>query len=91
MRRLCTPWGKVTPYTEPGFVPTFDLEIKCRRQTQASRSLSRVPPSSSEAAELHAFCLRYGQLEENLEGTERVWIGETRIENCMLMFPQERK
>lgn len=72
--------------------------MKRRRQSLALRSLSRVPPSSSEAAELHEFYLKYGQGHqvENLSHdststTERVWMGDTVLEKCMLMFPQERK
>lgn len=66
-------------------------EIKRRRQCQASRSLSLVPPSSAEAAELHSFYLRYGASEEDVDdGIERVWMGDTQLEKCMLMFPQER-
>ncbi|KAF8797711.1 Thioesterase/thiol ester dehydrase-isomerase [Phlegmacium glaucopus] len=73
-------------------------QIKQRRKSLALRSLSRVPPSSSEAAELHAFYLKYGQGQEQGENaghdlvatTERVWMGDTVLEKCMLMFPQER-
>ncbi|KAG5638406.1 hypothetical protein H0H81_000183 [Sphagnurus paluster] len=67
-----------------------------RRQTSALRSLSRVPPSSAEAEALHSFYLRYGQHDEKGENSldpaqgEQVWMGDTRLEKCMLMFPQER-
>ena len=67
--------------------------MKKRRQSNALRSLSRVPPSSSEAADLHSFYLQHGQEEDGIdvENKERVWMGDTTIEKCMLMFPQERK
>ncbi|KAF5375348.1 hypothetical protein D9615_008028 [Tricholomella constricta] len=70
--------------------------LKQRRQSTALRSLSRVPPSSAEAEALHSFYLRYGQHDEkemtktdHTQG-EQVWMGNTRLEKCMLMFPQER-
>ncbi|KAJ7590728.1 Thioesterase/thiol ester dehydrase-isomerase [Mycena floridula] len=67
-------------------------EMKQRRQNRALRSLSRVPPSSHEAEELHSFYLKYGQDEhgDSSDGIERVWMGDTRLEKTMLMFPQER-
>ncbi|KAJ7778460.1 Thioesterase/thiol ester dehydrase-isomerase [Mycena metata] len=66
-------------------------DMKKRRQSQALRSLSRVPPSSTEAAALHSFYLRYGQdAKDSTDSDERVWLGDTRLEKCMLMFPQER-
>jgi hypothetical protein len=66
--------------------------MKNRRQELALRSLSRVPPSSVEAADLHSFYLRYGQEETQVQdGSERVWMGDTITEKTLLMFPQERK
>jgi acyl-coenzyme A thioesterase 9 len=69
--------------------------MKKRRQLQALRSLSRVPPSSAEAEALHSFYLKYGQDAKDLnrsdEDDERVWMGDTHLEKTMLMFPQERK
>ena len=65
-------------------------DMKGKRQSLALHSLSRVPPTSEEAAELHTFFLTYGQAEIS-EQKERVWMGDTRIEKTMLMFPQERK
>lgn len=62
---------------------------KKRRQSLALRSLSRVPPSSTEAEELHSMYLQYGQ-DNGLSDYERVWMGETHLEKTMLMFPQER-
>ncbi|KAG6826443.1 hypothetical protein H0H92_015770 [Tricholoma furcatifolium] len=69
--------------------------LKTRRQSKSLQSLSRVPPSSSEAKDLHDFYLQYGQPDEPIEGSsngagERIWMGDTRLEKCMLMFPQER-
>ncbi|TFK47256.1 Thioesterase/thiol ester dehydrase-isomerase [Heliocybe sulcata] len=63
---------------------------KNRRQTMASRSLDRVPPSSAEAQILHDFYLKYGKEDLDLTDNERVWMGDTQLEKCMLMFPQER-
>ncbi|KZT24926.1 Thioesterase/thiol ester dehydrase-isomerase [Neolentinus lepideus HHB14362 ss-1] len=64
---------------------------KTRRQSMASRSLDRVPPSSAEAQVLHDFYLKYGRDDQQLEEREeRVWMGDTKLEKCMLMFPQER-
>jgi len=65
--------------------------LKNRRQELALRSLSRVPPSSSEAEDLHSFHLRFGQEVHMHDEFERVWMGDTVIETAMLMFPQERK
>ncbi|KAJ8583428.1 Thioesterase/thiol ester dehydrase-isomerase [Rhizopogon salebrosus TDB-379] len=63
---------------------------KKRRQTLALRSLSRVPPSSAEAADLHAMHLQHGQDDHPSSHYERVWMGDTHLEKTMLMFPQER-
>ncbi|KAG6887669.1 hypothetical protein C0995_013621 [Termitomyces sp. Mi166 len=68
--------------------------MKKRRQSGALRSLSRVQPSSVEAGALHDFYLQYGQhdAEEESDPTdERVWMGDTKLANCTIMFPQERK
>ncbi|KAG6837783.1 hypothetical protein H0H93_001710 [Arthromyces matolae] len=65
--------------------------MKKRRQSGALRSLSRVPPSSTEASALHDFYLQYGQENPTEDASgERIWMGDTRLEKCMLMFPQER-
>ncbi len=53
-------------------------DMKDKRQTLALHSLSRAPPTSEEAAELHTFFLTYGQ-EESAEKKERVWMGDTRL------------
>lgn len=68
-----------------------NVDAKRRRQTLALRSLSRVPPSSAEAADLHAMYLQYGQDNDPSSTYERVWMGDTHLEKTMLMFPQERK
>ncbi|KAJ4001152.1 Thioesterase/thiol ester dehydrase-isomerase [Lentinula boryana] len=99
-------------------------ELKRRRASLAQRSLSRVPPSSQEAAALHQNYLEFGESisqhnyghqqasptvktahydfiglgdsQDSLSSAgldytaELVPMGETRIERCMLMFPQER-
>ncbi|KAA1475712.1 Thioesterase/thiol ester dehydrase-isomerase [Dentipellis sp. KUC8613] len=59
-----------------------------RRQSLAALSLSRVPPTSSEAESLHSFVLKHGKEDE--VNPERVWMGDTALERTMLMFPQER-
>ncbi|PPQ64908.1 hypothetical protein CVT24_008248, partial [Panaeolus cyanescens] len=68
--------------------------VKQRRQEIAQISLSRVPPSSAEAAELHAMHIKYGQhIMENLKpdtGKDHAWMGDTILEKNLLMFPQER-
>ncbi|KAF7307702.1 hypothetical protein MKEN_01130200 [Mycena kentingensis (nom. inval.)] len=63
-------------------------DLKQRRQSQALRALSRVPPSSTEAAVLHGYYLQHGQ--EESKDVDRVWMGDTCLEKTMLMFPQER-
>jgi len=67
--------------------------MKQRRQSNALKSLSRVPPSSGEAAYLHSFYLKHGQgqAEGTDRGSDHVWMGDTILEKCLLMFPQERK
>lgn len=78
--------------------------MKNRRLTTASKSLDKVPPTSAEAADLHAFWLKYGvqegigygaqlRSEKDSEGGDHnhVWMGDTVLEKCLLMFPQERK
>lgn len=63
---------------------------KNRRKHAALQALSRVPPSSDEAAELHATYLKCGQEDDSLVWSDRVWMGDTLLEKTMLMFPQER-
>ncbi|KDR74111.1 hypothetical protein GALMADRAFT_250901 [Galerina marginata CBS 339.88] len=65
-------------------------QMKQRRVANAQKSLEKVPPSSSEAADLHDFYLKYGQTETPDSAPDRVWMGNTILEKCMLMFPQER-
>ncbi|KAJ3847591.1 Thioesterase/thiol ester dehydrase-isomerase [Lentinula lateritia] len=61
-------------------------ELKRSRASRAQRSLSRVPPSSQEAAALHENYLKLGAaISQHSYGHQ-----QTRIERCMLMFPQER-
>ncbi|KAG5644533.1 hypothetical protein DXG03_008187 [Asterophora parasitica] len=74
------------------------IDLKERRASSALRSLSLVPPSSAEAEALHSFHLRNGHGPPGLthdanalEEEQKVWIGDTTLENCMIMFPQERK
>ncbi|KAG6845152.1 hypothetical protein H0H87_012948 [Tephrocybe sp. NHM501043] len=73
---------------------TMGEHMKKRRQSGALRSLSRVPPTSVEAAALHDFYLQHGQYhmrdEDEPAVGDKIWMGDTRLEKCMLMFPQER-
>ncbi|KAF9472834.1 Thioesterase/thiol ester dehydrase-isomerase [Pholiota conissans] len=74
--------------------------MRLRRQNTALKSLTKVPPSSAEAAALHEFYLLHGEggpgeRNEGREGREgregdHVFMGDTVLEKCMLMFPQER-
>ncbi|KAI0751650.1 Thioesterase/thiol ester dehydrase-isomerase [Daedaleopsis nitida] len=72
----------------------FDLgeAHKNKRLAHANRSLSRMPPTSEEAEALHSLHLKYGQ-EESLHASpdmDPVWMGDTRLEQTLVMFPQER-
>lgn len=62
-----------------------------RRKAAALQSLLRVPPTSSEAAELHATYLKYSHDSSANSIGDRVLMGDTLLEKTMLMFPQERK
>ncbi|KJA15154.1 hypothetical protein HYPSUDRAFT_149535 [Hypholoma sublateritium FD-334 SS-4] len=64
--------------------------MKERRKTVALKSLSKVPPSSKEAADLHSFYLKHGEGEDAVAGADHVFMADTVVEKCMLMFPQER-
>ncbi|KAJ7058107.1 Thioesterase/thiol ester dehydrase-isomerase [Mycena amicta] len=64
-------------------------DLRQRRQSQALRALSRVPPSSAEAEALHSYYLQHGEDSKD-SPRDRVWMGDTKLEKCMLMFPQER-
>ncbi|KAJ7482314.1 Thioesterase/thiol ester dehydrase-isomerase [Mycena galericulata] len=88
--RAVHPLIKSTPEEEALY--SMGEDMKKHRQSRALRSLSRVPPSSKEAETLHSFYLRYGQdsTASPSDKYERVWMGDTRLEKCMLMFPQER-
>ncbi|KAH7102421.1 HotDog domain-containing protein [Auriculariales sp. MPI-PUGE-AT-0066] len=64
-----------------------------RKKAQSLTSLDRVPPSSEEASVLHSFFLANGKAVRKLEptdATERVTMKSTRLQNCFMMFPQER-
>lgn len=63
---------------------------KTRKQVMAQSSLSRVPPSSEEAQALHNVYLS-GLQHSHALGQEKIWMGDTKLEKTMLMFPQERK
>lgn len=77
--------------------------MKQRRASLAMKSLSKVPPSSAEAALLHTLYLQHGEGGAGIstgtgkldgvldDGKDHVWMGDTVLEKCLLMFPQERK
>ncbi len=65
--------------------------MKERRKAAALKSLSKVPPSSKEAADLHSFYLKHGEGKDAVAGADHVFMADTVVEKCMLMFPQERK
>ncbi|TFK69794.1 Thioesterase/thiol ester dehydrase-isomerase [Pluteus cervinus] len=72
---------------EENVLYSMGKQMKQRRSTVALQSLSKVPPSSEEAEDLHTYFLQHGQ---KAASESRVWMGDTRIENTLLMFPQER-
>ncbi|KAH9477054.1 Acyl-coenzyme A thioesterase 9, mitochondrial [Psilocybe cubensis] len=93
--RQVNPLALTTP--EERSLHLLGEHMKQRRQSSALKSLSRVPPSSEEAEELHAVYLKHGQGKERVEGggdldpgVDHVWMGDTVLEKCLLMFPQER-
>ncbi|KAG9311056.1 HotDog domain-containing protein [Chiua virens] len=62
-----------------------------RRKILALQSLSRVPPSSEEAEELHHTFLKYGRVDQPYSlQSDQMWMGDTKLEITMTMFPQER-
>ncbi|KAJ2915336.1 hypothetical protein MD484_g5070, partial [Candolleomyces efflorescens] len=71
---------------------SLGAQMKQRRQISAMQSLSQVPPTSAEAEKLHSFYLKHGQGQNggSRPDQERVWMGDTHLSKCMLMFPQER-
>jgi acyl-coenzyme A thioesterase 9 len=90
---MCVPLESFACTVSP---PITATAIKEKRHSRALRALSRVPPSSAEAAALHSFYLSYGQERDTGSAGDagsggKVWMGDTRLEKCMLMFPQERK
>ena len=68
-------------------------ELRERRQKRLAEALDRVPPSSDEATLLHNMHLKYRSdvwPMHPVDGVEPVPIRETRMENTLLMYPQER-
>ncbi|KAI0748818.1 HotDog domain-containing protein [Irpex lacteus] len=70
---------------------------KNRRHRHAIQSLARVPPSSEEAAALHALYLQStspspssSSTESDEKKIERVKMEDTRVEKTLTMYPQER-
>src|SRR5260221_14082192 len=67
--------------------------LKEGRQKRVAEALNRVPPSSSEAALLHNLYLEYRSdiwPMHPVDGIEPVPIRDTRMENTLMMYPQER-
>jgi len=68
--------------------------LKGRKQVVSQQSLSRLPPSSEEAQALHTLYLNDLNHEsdpgKSADAAEKVWMGDTKLEKTMLMFPQER-
>ncbi|EJD38364.1 Thioesterase/thiol ester dehydrase-isomerase [Auricularia subglabra TFB-10046 SS5] len=57
------------------------------RKALSLTSLDRVPPSSEEAKVLHDYFLEHSRAHD---AVERVPMEGTRLQNCFMMFPQER-
>lgn len=64
---------------------------KERRIAFALKSLDRVPPTTEEVEQSHRLYLDHGENAKCESHTKRVWMEDTCLENCILMFPQERK
>jgi len=68
-------------------------ELRERRQKRLAEGLDRVPPSSEEATLLHNMHLKYHSdvwPMHRAGGIEPVPIRDTRTENTLMMYPQER-
>ena len=68
-------------------------ELRERRQKRLAEALDRVPPSSDEATLLHNMHLKYRSdvwPMHPVHGVEPVPIRDTRMENTLMMYPQER-
>jgi len=68
-------------------------ELRERRQKRLAEALDRVPPSSEEATLLHNMHLKYRSdiwPMHPVDGIEPVPIRDTRMENTLMMYPQER-
>ena len=95
MRRRSSRGAKVDyniPYTYSKITRSFP-ELRERRQKRQAEGLDRVPPSSEEATLLHNMHLKYqsdGWQMHSAGGIEPVPIRDTRMENTLMMYPQER-
>lgn len=68
-------------------------ELRERRQKRVAGALDRVPPSSEEATLLHNMHLKYRSDDfpmHPVDGIEPVPMRDTRMENTLMMYPQER-
>jgi acyl-coenzyme A thioesterase 9 len=87
--------GKGKPWRIPtnSTMTRFFSELRERRQKRLAEALDRVPPSSGEATLLHNMHLKYRsdvQPMHPVDGIEPVPIRDTRMENTLMMYPQER-
>lgn len=95
MRRRSSRGAKVDChilYTHSKITRSFP-ELRERRQKRQAEGLDRVPPSSEEATLLHNMYLKYQSdvwPMHRAGGIEPVPIRDTRMENTLMMYPQER-
>jgi len=95
MRRRSSHEAKVACHRFPtNWTITVSLsELRERRQKRLAEALDRVPPSSDEATLLHNMHLKYRSdvlPMHSVDGIEPVPIRDTRMENTLMMYPQER-
>ncbi|KAL7423786.1 hypothetical protein Q5752_001370 [Cryptotrichosporon argae] len=64
-------------------------EHKRTKSEHSKRTLDKVPPSSAEAAALHALMLSAAKADA-IDGERVVPMRETEVESVQLMFPQDR-
>ncbi|KAF8584449.1 Thioesterase/thiol ester dehydrase-isomerase [Ramaria rubella] len=86
------PIPRLTPSTpEEQALFVMGAAHKGRKMSLALNSLDKAPPTTIEVAKLHQLFLHHGQnrMHPNTD-PERVWMEDTAVENCLLMFPQER-
>ena len=95
MRRCFSHEAKVDCHWFPtnSTITISHSELRERRQKRLAEALDRVPPSSGEATLLHNMHLKYRSdiwPMHPVDGIEPVPIRDTRMENTLMMYPQER-